>query len=358
VVNLKSGAPAAVVGTFLAINQPEVWLPFVEFEQPPGPPPTPPKLATISGKVSGVTGAHLVDVFVVGEGFSGSGAVAADGTFRFDVLGAEPGQVDLVVREEEYTSDAENLYLLRTGRLRNITVGRDEVISGLALSFDHAVDQSLSLTVDGSQHYGSPANVSLNFHEGNLGFFSTFATGTSPLSVPTLAMTAPFDTTRRMVSTWLGSAETLPGGYARALTPIGNGPAETVTLLSPMAPTSPALGTCASPPTASRSGLVLRWNIDAAANMGRLVFQSESTGGATLAWSVTAPSSITSFTPFPLPAEVSPVSAFPAGKYSVELESSFRGDVHDYTSLFAKDVPKTPHVEERETRLTGCVELQ
>ncbi|AKI98983.1 hypothetical protein ATI61_106362 [Archangium gephyra] len=366
VLTMKSETPTVLVGSFLAIGQPEVWLPVVDSLETTEPPPDPgPKLATVSGKVTGMSGAaeHFVYVIAAGQGLSGGGPVASDGSFRFNVLGAEPGQVDLIAWEEKFDPEYGTYgdVLVRAGRVRGIALARDQVLGGLELALDHAADQSLGVTVKGAEHYGSPATVTLRFHEDTLGFFTSYAKGTSPLSVPTLAMTPPFDTTRRLLSTSLGRSEVLPAGYAYALNPIDNGPAATLTLLSPMTSSSPALGACASPPTTPLAGLGLRWSVDAAANVGQLDFllQEPAGPGAGFSWRVLAPSSRTSFTPFPLPSEVSPLSTFPPGLYSLKLQSSFRGDVEGYASAFAQHVSKPSYlVESRRTELTGCFTLQ
>jgi hypothetical protein len=365
VFTAKTEVPAVSVGTFLAIDQPEAWLPILDSMETTEPPPDPgPKLATVSGKVTGMSGAaaHSVFVFAAGQGFSGGGSVASDGSFRFDVMGAEPGQVDLIAREERFDEEYSlfSEVLVRAGRIGGIALARDQVLGGLEIALDHAADQSLGVTLKGAEHYGSPATVALHFHEGRLGFFSSYAKGTSPLSLPTLAMTPPFDTTRRYLSTSLGSSERLPAGYAWALNPIGNGPAATLTLLSPMVSSTPALGACGAPPTTSSAGFGPRWSIDPAANVGQLDFLLESSAGAEVGfgWRVMAPSSITSFTPFPLPSDVSPLSTFPPGRYSLKLQSSFRGDVEGYASVFAQVVSKPSVVETRRTELTGCFTLR
>jgi hypothetical protein len=347
------------VHTFLAIDQPEAWV-SITGELEATEPPTPPKLATVSGRVTGIVTGNPVQVFVVGQGLTGGGPVARDGSFRFDVLGAEPGQVDLVAREERYDVESQPLgeVLARAGRLRNLTLGRDQELSGQVIALDQVPDQSLSVTVPGAERYASRPHVVLDFHEGNLGFFSTYAKGTSPLSVPTLAMTVPFDTTRRSLFTRVGHEDALPAGYAHALTPIDNGPSATVTLLSPMTSSSPVLGACNSPPITPLSGFGFQWSIDAAATVGQLRFVGRSPAGVGFSWYVTAPSSITSFTPFPLPSEVSPRSGFPRGSYQLKLLSSFRGDASGYASHFARDVSAPSFVEARGTELTGCFLLE
>ncbi|HEX5750866.1 MAG TPA: hypothetical protein VFZ09_31870 [Archangium sp.] len=145
------------------------------------------------------------------------------------------------------------------------------------------------------------------------------------------------------------------------MTPINNGPAATFTLLSPMTSSSPVLGACDSPPTTALEGFGLRWSVDPTANVGQLDFllQNSAVPGVVFSWRVMAPSSRTSFTPFPLPSEVSPLSTFPPGLYSLSLRSSFRGDVASYASLFAQVVSKAPPlVESRRTGLTGCFTLR
>lgn len=359
VVAVSKTTPSFVsVGTVLAIDQPEVWL-NNPLEPPPSPQlPPPPKLATVSGKVTGVTQAHPAYIFVASPGFSGGAAVNPDGTFRIDVLGAEPGSVDLVVREED-DANFEDPQVLRAGRLRGVALSRDQVLGGLQLALDQPVDQTLGVTVNGQQLYAPEARVKLTFFEEQLGFFSTSATGASPLSLRTLAMSAPFDTTRRFLSTIAGDSTRLPAGMAFALKRIDNGATASLTLPVPMSLSAPLLGACTSPSVTPRTGLALRWSIDATANVGQVVLEpSASSSGPILLWSVIAPASITSFTPFPLPAEVSPLATLPTGVYSVTLDSSFQSKIRDYASFFTQEVPNTAGGDTRTTQVKGCLELK
>jgi hypothetical protein len=73
---------------------------------------------------------------------------------------------------------------------------------------------------------------------------------------------------------------------------------------------------------------------------------------------VVAPTSITSFTPFTLPAESAPVTTFPAGSYRVWATSSWQANASGYASFFTGSLSYSPSVETRTTRILTYVELQ
>jgi hypothetical protein len=138
---------------------------------------------------------------------------------------------------------------------------------------------------------------------------------------------------------------------------VGRTSSAAVTLLAPVSITSPAVGTLAAPSSASRSGLVLRWSPDASAHSVVVELAPRSEPGS-LRWSVMAPASINSFTPFALPASIAPVTTFPAGSYRVEATATWRGNASGYADSFTGSPLYDPYEETRTTRLRGYVELQ
>ncbi|WP_257455441.1 hypothetical protein [Archangium lipolyticum] len=311
------------------------------------------KQGTLTGRVTGATHVSNLSVTAVGKGLSGITKLAEDGSFSIDVHGDEPGQVDLFARETEGTTKK----VLRVGLLRGIAVSSGTTISGLELALDHPVDQSLAVTVEGSRYQGSSVSASLWYILDGQFLFSTDASGTMPLPVPAIARTAPFDTITPMLNVTSGDATNLQGGAVQTNMPVSDTSSAKVTFLAPLSITSPTVGTQESPGSASRSGLVLRWSPDVSAHLTEVELAAK-VGPGPLDWTVVAPVSITSFTPFPLPADIAPVTTFPAGSYSVWATTTWRAKANSYADFFTGSLTHDPYEETRTTRLLTYVELQ
>jgi hypothetical protein len=257
---------------------------------------------------------------------------------------------------------------VRVGLLKDVAVTRGQTVSGLELVLDHPVDQSSSVRVDGVQPYGTEARASLACYQGLYSpdyapLFTTSAAGVPPLAMPTISRTAPFDTTRWLLSVAAGNRKTLPSGYARTRIPVSGTSSASATLLAPVVPSSLPLGPEDAPGVAARSGLVLRWSIDPAAQMGEVWLTPWPAGSAPLRWKVRTPASVTSFTPFALPADVSPYPTLDVGPYRVETYSYYRKSSQGYAEQLAEDhllgvSGEDVLVEQRETRLEGYVRFE
>jgi hypothetical protein len=311
------------------------------------------KQGTLTGRVTGATNPSALSVVAVGKGLYGLTTLAEDGTFSIDIRGDEPGKVDLFAKETEGTEGK----VLRVGLKRDIAVGAGAVVRGLDFALDHPVDPSLGVTVEGTRYQGSEVSASLRYILGGQLLFSTSASGALPLVVPAIARTTPFDTLTPMLRVASGDAANLPGGEVQTEMPVSATSSAVVTFLAPLSITSPAVGTLEAPASASRSGLVLRWSPDGAAQLTEVELAAK-IGPGPLDWSVVAPASITSFTPFPLPADIAPVTTLPAGSYRVAATTTWRASARSYADFFTGRMTYDPYEETRTTRLRAYVELQ
>ncbi|AKJ01975.1 putative lipoprotein [Archangium gephyra] len=336
--------------TYLALNGPEVRLPSSLYLL--GALPFT-RQGTVTGRVTGAANPSALSVTVVGNGLYGITTLSEDGSFSIDIRGEAPGKVDLFAKETEGTEGK----VVRVGLKRDISVSAGTTVSGQDVALDHPVDQSLGVTVAGGELPDTTLNTSLRYILGGQVLFSTSASGTQPLSVPMIARMAPFDTLPPMLSVSSGEAAKLPGGQVQTEMPVGAGSSAQVTFLSPLSITSPAVGTLEAPASASRTGLVLRWSPDPSAHLTEVELGA-TIGPGPLDWSVVAPTSITSFTPFTLPADSAPVTTFPAGSYRVWATTSWQANASGYASFFTGSLSGGPYVETRTTRLLSYVELQ
>ncbi|KFA89892.1 hypothetical protein [Archangium violaceum] len=338
------------VKTYLALNGPEVRLPNSLYLL--GALPFT-KQGTITGKVTGASNPNAVSVTAVGNGLRGITTLSEDGSFSIGIHGEAPGKVDLFAKETHATDGT----VLRVGLERDIAVSAGITVSGQDVALDHPVDQLLDVTVAGSELPDSSLSASLRYILGGQVLFSTNASGTQPLSVPMVARTAPFDTFPPMLLVTSGEAVKFPGGQVQTEIPVSAGSSAQVTFLNPLSITSPAVGPLEASVSASRSGLVLRWNPDASAHLTEVEFAATSWPDS-LAWTVVAPTSITSFTPFTLPADIAPVTTFSAGSYRVWATTTWQANANGYASFFTGSLSNNPYVETRTTRLLAYVELQ
>ncbi|WP_224360330.1 hypothetical protein [Hyalangium versicolor] len=338
------------VYTLLGFNQPEAWL-----NHPFGSSPQPTKQSTVSGKTTGMSGSGELWVHSVGDMGSDHETIDEQGHFSLDVLGTASGQATLFAQERAVDGDRN---LLRVGLMRGITVGGDQPVTGVEIALDHAVDQSLQVGVEGLQAYGENVSADLSHYEGMTELFRTDAFGPLPLQVKTVARTPPFDTTRVMLSVRLGGRE-LMGGEAVAEMPVASmASAASVKVLAPMLFDSPTVGPKKAPPAVARSGLVVRWSADPEAQMHRLGIGGAAGQDRRITWTVWAPPSITFFTPFILPAEVAPVSTFPTGLHSIEIDAFSRADVKAFEDFFSRDELHDGVVAQRSTKLLRYVDFQ
>jgi hypothetical protein len=347
---MVSTTGAVQVKTYLALDRSEVWLPSSGFTISAMPFK---RQGTITGRVTGATDPQALSVVLLGNGLHGIPTVAEDGSFSIDVRGDAPGRVDLFVRQAEFVGGK----IIRVGLRKDIAVSAGTVVSGQDVALDHPVDQSLDVTEESNRLQGTEARVVLRYIMRGQLLFARSNYGKLPLPVPALALTGPFETLTPMLHVSAGNVESLPHGEVQTERPVGRTASAAVKLLGPASIASPAVGTLEAPASASRSGLVLRWSHDASAHSVVTELAGNSEPGS-LQWSVMAPASVTSFTPFPLPANIAPVTSFPAGTYRVETTATWRGNASGYADSFTGSFPSDPYVETRMTRLRAYVELQ
>ena len=340
------------VQTALGIDQPEVWISLKRRVE------TVDKVATITGRVTGASGTGFVDISAVGQGLSGSDSPDTDGTYSLEVSGPTLGPVTLVATERSFSPDA----LLRVGLKRNVSVSEGQTVSGQDVALAHAPDRSVIVTATGQAPYGSELSASVEYYDGANLLFNTRASGTSPLSVPAFTNNASFNNTGARLRVLAGDEQT-DDAVASVSLPLGGASSSTVSLLAPMTLSAPALGNdgTGDPIITPRAGVVFRWSIDSAAQLGTVSFFSEAGSSSTeprLDWIVAAPPSITSFKPFTLPSDVSPLSTFVPGTFEVDVISTHRGDVNGYAGYFTRDYKPTTLAEERTTEGGGRMRFQ
>ncbi|QRN97260.1 hypothetical protein JRI60_51385 [Archangium violaceum] len=353
IVEVQKGG-AQVVHTLLAMDVPELELPYGPGAAPDQTVAT--KQATLTGKVTGATGTGTVSPLVVGEGFYGlSASNPPPGTFSFDIWGYAPGRISLFASESMPNGGR----VLRVGMKKDIVVGGGQPVTDQEVVLDHVVDQTLAVTVEGMEPHGTRANASLLYFEGTQELFGTGTQGTPPLSLPAIARTAPFDTAQMNVSVGVGDEDELPRGGASTSVRVGATSPVNIKLLAPVLLASPTLGTRTSPGTAPRNGFVFRWSADPTARFVKLVLMPVS--GSTsrpLIWEVLAPTSVTTFTPFPLPAEAAPQSTLEAGLYAMEAQSLDYGEGHGVPDYIQYSINPDLTREQRKTEVQGYVTLQ
>ncbi|WP_147450393.1 hypothetical protein [Corallococcus carmarthensis] len=304
--------------------------------------------ATLTGRVTNLTGAQA-QVRVVGKNFAGITHTVEDGTFSVDVWGEAPGQVALFV-----THGTEQVSAV--GLLRDIAVGEGRTVSGLVIPLDHPVDQRLPVEVTNLQPYGALSSVAATFTLGSEYLFTTSTAGTTPIEVPAMARTPPFDTVEVRLFATAGSDARITSGRVVANAPLAPGGVTPLALPAPLTLTSPTPGTEEAPGSGPRSGLTLRWSADPAVHRVtvRMIPQQ---GETELDWYVTAPATVSRFTPFTLPAEVSPLRALTGGLYFVQWSSDFLGAGHGYQDLF-KEAPTGSEPDAWYTNAYGYSVLQ
>ncbi|MBN8233411.1 hypothetical protein JYK02_38425 [Corallococcus macrosporus] len=291
--------------------------------------------ATLTGRVTNLRGSPA-ELRVVGEGFHNlTTYTTVDGTFRLDVLGANPGKVALFVLG---STGGVRTY----GLLRDIAVGGARTVSDLVIPMDRVMDQRLPVEVTNVQPYEAVKSV-VAFHRlGSTHLWSAVGTATPPFEVPTLARTPPFDTVELVLSVSAGAYERVSSGFVAATTPMVDGGLTTLALPAPMSLTSPTPGTFAAPGSAPRSGLTLGWSTDPAAHVVTVrLTPLPLEGEPRLHWYLTAPATVSGFAPFTLPAEVSELRELSAGHYRLEWSSHFLGTGHGYPEFLAPAPPPT-----------------
>ncbi|WP_257456319.1 hypothetical protein [Archangium lipolyticum] len=350
--------------TYLALERPEVWLPL-KSEDPPA--QNPPR-AFISGKVTGMRDTHGVYLHAVGQGVRGSSLVNADGSFRIQVEGTLPAVVDLFAIEEDTSNPFEPKRVV--GLKRGIPAPAWQQVSGQDVALDHPVDQRMQLTVNGAQVYQQDfASAWLVFYQDGQYLFDTYRdtfhspTRGIPSSVPTIALTAPFDTTRAMLLVDVGAAYELPSGSASARVPVENSSSVTLSFPKPMTLTSPtALGSWSEPAPvfSGPGGLVFRWSVDAAAQLVELSMTPDFDNSfQKFSWKVTAPGSVTSFKPFRLRLdETSYMNPSFRGAYRLSLRSQFDGAIGHYADFFTQKPASKPLAPRWWTSLEGSLDFK
>jgi len=336
------------VQTFLGIEKPEVW--------------TQGRLAstgvrlvqqgTLEGRVTGGSGAPT-KLFASGAGLSGGTELAADGTYSLPVWGPEAGVVDVIA----YESDPNTGDAVRIGMKRGISTSAGQTQVGQDVVLDQPMDHLYSIHVNGLAPYGSELTGTLHHTLNRSRLFDTRARGTPPLAIPGPPRTAPFDALSASLTLTVGRDTSLPNGETRLEKGLGTATTDTVTLLGPVNITAPAVGTSSAPGTVSRANLRLAWKVDPATQVGG-VYVAAMDGPSRFSWHVQGPATLTAFTFFPLPADVAPVTAFPAGRLRLDAYALSRGNLGGYMDHLAESPRFDPMAEYKVSEVRGFVRLE
>lgn len=339
---------AVAVQTFLGIEKPEVW---TQGRAASGGVPLLPQ-GTLQGRVTGGGGTTLY-VVASGGGLYGSTQVAADGTYSLELTGPEAGVVDLVAYEPEPTPGS----AIRVGIKRGVSTSAGQTQAGQDLVLSQAVDPPSRITVSGLAPYGGTLSGTLHHTLGVHRLFDTYASGTSPLAIPGLPRTAPFDALSASLTLTVGRDTSLPNGETRLEKGLGAATSDTVTLLGPVNITAPSVGTSSNPVAVSRANLRLAWTVDPATQVGG-VSVAAMDGPSGFSWNVQGPPTLTAFSFFPLPADVAPVSAFPAGRLRLDAFALSRANVGGYMDHLAELFPLDHEAEYRVSEVRGFARLE
>ncbi|CAM4349901.1 hypothetical protein [Corallococcus exiguus] len=337
---------SVTVGTTLAVEGPEVWVRSGFALIGGGLPDN--RQATLTGRVTNQPG-NSTTVNVVGKGFAGKTRANGDGTFRVDALGKDAGRVSLFARDP--AGDG------RVGMVRDVAVGWELVLSDLVIPLDHPLDQRHPLEVTRLQPYGAVTNVFTVFTLGSEPLFSMQQQGAAPTEIRTMARTPPFDTVDVQAVVMAGDSEWIAGGQVRARTPLSHEGVTSLALPEPAMLTSPEPGPWYRPGVWPRSGLTLRWSADPMADIVTMRWMSQEATPQFL-WFFTAPAASSGFTPFKLPAEVSPTRELPPGRHSVQWFSRSLGAGLGYQDFFKKEAPSLEAPDSWVTDAYGGVILQ
>ena len=336
------------VQTFLGIEKPEVW---TQGRAASGGVPLRPQ-GTLQGRVTGGGGTAMY-VVASGGGLYGSTQVAADGTYSLELMGLEAGVVDLVAYEPEPTPGS----AIRVGIKRGVSTTAGQTQAGQDLVLSQAVDPPSRITVSGLAPYGGTVSGTLHHTLGSSRLFDTYASGTSPLAIPGLPRTAPFDALSASLTLTVGRDTSLPNGETRLEKGLGAATSDAVTLLGPVNITAPSVGTSSNPVAVSRANLRLAWKVDPATQVGG-VSVAAMDGQSGFSWNVQGPATLTAFSFFPLPADVAPVSAFPAGRLRLDAFALSRANFGGYLDHLAETLLIDHEAEYRVSEVRGFVRLE
>ncbi|CAM4510115.1 MULTISPECIES: hypothetical protein [Myxococcus] len=224
-------------------------------------------------------------------------SAAEDGSFEIDVSGSVAAPVHLLAMEQAHPTR-------RFGIKKDITFTSGQTLDGVEIVLDHAEDQPQRVNVKNLKAYGAKAYVTMDFYFGSGFLFRNEAIDTPPLQIPAMPLTPPFDLIQLHTMVLVGSEGEFGLTSASATVHTEGGSTPEVTMPPPLQLTSVPLGTMEVPAVAPLEGFSLSWNVDPAAQVVRGHLRHKGRDPS-LHWSVTAPSSITSFTPFELPVDLS-----------------------------------------------------
>ncbi|GEL73425.1 hypothetical protein MVI01_52090 [Myxococcus virescens] len=310
--------------TYLALEQPEVWLQQYTKEDTGGETGQ----ATLKGRITGRTSV-VQEVFVASadqQGHGNSTRAATDGSFEIDISGSGVMPVHLFAME--YVNSTR-----RFGLKSNITLQAGQTLDDVEIALDRAEDQFQQVSVENFEPYGTEALVTMDFKLGTMYLFRSMVTGAPPLQLPSMSLTPPFDLLRMVTTVTVGSdgAAGVTSASATVLTEGGSSPV--VTIPPPLQLTSIPLGTMETPAVARTKGFTLAWNVAPTAQVVHAYLNAQSRDHQLL-WRLTAPSHVTSFTPFELPAELTPVTRLPPGLASLSMWAKNNGADRAYADLF------------------------
>ncbi|WP_237078809.1 hypothetical protein [Myxococcus xanthus] len=157
--------------TYLALEQPEVWLQQYTKEDTGGETGQ----ATLKGRITGRTSV-VQDVIVASadqQGHGNSMRAAPDGTFEIDIAGSGAMPVHLFAMEHVNPTR-------RFGLKSNITLQAGKTLDDVEIALDRAEDQFQQVSVENIDPYGTEAFVTMDYKLGHMHLFRNMATGAPP----------------------------------------------------------------------------------------------------------------------------------------------------------------------------------
>lgn len=320
---LAVGRKGAFADTYLGLEKPEVWLQQYTQEDAGGE-----KLATLKGRVAGRTTGALEVIVVSTDGrvHGNSARAASDGTFEVDVFGGAVAPVHLLAIESSNPTR-------RIGIKKDITFELGQTLDDVEVVLERAEDQQQRVDVRDFEPYGTAAYVTMDYYFGSMFLFRNEVTSAPPLQLPAMSLTPPFDGIQVLTTVIVGTEGESGVTSASAKVLSGGEPIPVVTIPPPLQLTSVPLGTVEAPAVARLEDFSLVWSVAPTAQVVHLSLNDQG-GDHKLSWRVTAPSSITSFTPFELPAALTPVTRLPPGLTRVEVSAERGGPDSSYADLF------------------------
>jgi hypothetical protein len=234
---------------------------------------------------------------------------------------------------------------VNAGVLKGVSLPKDANVQNQNITLDHPFDQDFVINVTNDAATGGAYRGRLFFYARDTFLFGTDADDPFPVTVKTPVMDAALDLIDRRAEVISGQNDENDWQqidptkfFGSSFVPVApNATSTTVNVANPAKVTTPVVGTWDAPGTASRTALAVSWTAAPEAALVEIEVRPASQGPTGyVSWTVYAPASQGAFAFFPLPADVTPNSAFQAGANRlrlVETSSPTLKSASDYWSV-------------------------